>query len=42
MFGFKQQYDVASDGRFLMNVPVEEDASAPLTLILNWVAGLKK
>ena len=42
MFGIKQQYDVASDGRFLMNVPVAQDASAPLTLIQNWTAGLKK
>jgi len=42
VFGFKQQYDVASDGRFLMNVPAAEDAAAPLTLVLNWAAGLKK
>ena len=42
MLGFKQQYDVAPDGRFLMNVPVAADAAAPLTLVLNWTAGLKK
>ena len=29
------QYDVASDGRFLMNVTAEETVS-PITIILNW------
>ncbi len=41
LLGFRQQYDVAPDGRLLMNVPVD-DASAALTLVLNWTAGLKK
>ena len=31
----KPQYDVARDGRFLINQPVEE-STAPITLILNW------
>jgi hypothetical protein len=37
-------YDVAPDGRFLLNT-VKEDAAAnpsPITLVLNWTAGLKK
>ena len=29
------QYDVSSDGRFLINVTTEE-AVSPITLILNW------
>ena len=39
----KQQYDVAGDGqRFLINTPVEGGASAPLTVVLNFPAALKK
>ena len=37
-------YDVAPDGRFLLNTIIE-DASAntsPITVVLNWTAGLKK
>jgi hypothetical protein len=37
-----RQYDVASDGRFLLNVPVEQTAAPSLTVVLNWTAGLKK
>ena len=38
----KHQYAVARDGqRFLIN-SVEEDRSAPITVVLNWTAGLKK
>ena len=41
--GFRQQYDVASGSqRFLINVPVAEETSSPITLVLNWTAGLKK
>jgi Tol biopolymer transport system component len=32
----RQQYDVAPDGRFLINVPTEDTAGAPITLLLNW------
>ena len=40
---FRRQYDVAPDGkRFLLNVPVEEESGSPITLVLNWTAGLKK
>ena len=30
------QYDVASDGRFLINVVVGDTPASPLTLLLNW------
>jgi serine/threonine protein kinase/Tol biopolymer transport system component len=36
VLGFKQQYDVARDGRFLVNVPAEGARTPPLTLVLNW------
>jgi serine/threonine-protein kinase len=35
----RAQYDVASDGRLLMNIEAEP---APITVILNWVSGLKQ
>ena len=35
-----QQYAVSRDGRFLINQPVEESTTAPITLILNWHPGL--
>ena len=39
---YRQQWDVAPDGRFLINVPVGEEAGSPITLVQNWTAGLKK
>ena len=37
------QFDVSKDGRFLIQVPVEQAArSVPLTVVLNWQVGLKK
>jgi hypothetical protein len=36
-----RQYDVASDGRFLINT-LREDASAPITLLINWNPESKK
>ena len=37
------QYDVSADGqRFLINTTPEQTASAPITVVLNWTAGLKK
>jgi hypothetical protein len=33
--GQGHQYDVAPDGRFLINVE-EEEPAAPITLLLNW------
>ena len=36
-------YDVSPDGRFLINTPLESDVSStPITVVLNWQAGLKK
>ena len=35
--------DVTADGqRFLINTAPEEAASAPITVVLKWTAGLKK
>ena len=33
---FKAQYAVSRDGRFLINMPLEDSNAAPITLILNW------
>jgi eukaryotic-like serine/threonine-protein kinase len=35
-------FDVAKDGRFLIAAPVQQNTSAPLTVVVNWIAGLKK
>jgi len=36
-------YDVSPDGRFLINTPIDSDASSmPITVVLNWQAGWKK
>jgi serine/threonine protein kinase len=36
-------YDVAADGRrFLINTPVDEVRAMPLTVVVNWAAGVKK
>ncbi len=34
--GTKQQYAVAADGRFLMNVPVEGGSIPPITIVTGW------
>jgi hypothetical protein len=37
------QFDVGKDGRFLIQVPVEQAVTnVPLTVVLNWQARLKK
>jgi len=37
------QFDVSKDGGFLIQVPVEQAATnVPLTVVVNWQAGLKK
>jgi serine/threonine protein kinase len=39
----QNRYSVTADGqRFLINTPVEESASAPITVILNWTAEAKR
>jgi Tol biopolymer transport system component len=36
------QYDVTPDGkRFLVSAPVNEQGTTPVTVVLNWTAGLK-
>jgi hypothetical protein len=36
-------YDVSADGqRFLVNTLMQEATSAPITIVVNWTAGLKK
>ncbi|HTO89081.1 MAG TPA: protein kinase [Thermoanaerobaculia bacterium] len=36
-------WDVSADGeRFLLNVPVIKSSSVPLSVVVNWAAGLKK
>jgi hypothetical protein len=41
---WRTQYDVAPDGqRFLLNEPLEDGyAHAPITVVTNWMAALKK
>jgi Tol biopolymer transport system component len=42
-FGLGYPYDVSADGqRFLINTLPEQTASAPITVVVNWQAGLKK
>jgi DNA-binding winged helix-turn-helix (wHTH) protein/Tol biopolymer transport system component len=39
----RNHYDVAPNGdRFLVNTPVQDEATAPLTVVLNWTATLPK
>jgi hypothetical protein len=33
---------VSKDGRFLMPIPVESAGNAPMTVVINWPATLKK
>jgi Tol biopolymer transport system component len=41
--GLRYQYDVAADGmHFLVDSTPEQEASAPITVVLNWDVGLKK
>jgi Tol biopolymer transport system component/predicted Ser/Thr protein kinase len=35
-------FDVSKDGRFLMPIPVENAAPVPMTVVVNWTAGLKR
>jgi Tol biopolymer transport system component len=38
----RAQYVVAPDGRFLMNVAADDAVTSPITIVLNWAAGLKR
>ena len=35
-------FDVSKDGWFLIPVPIEQSASVPITVVVNWTAALKK
>ena len=35
-------YDVSPDGRFLIPIQLEQTANAPMTVVINWTAGLRK
>jgi len=39
---FGTSYEVAKDGRFLVNTLVDRAAPKPITVVVNWTAGLKK
>jgi dipeptidyl aminopeptidase/acylaminoacyl peptidase len=41
-FQARAQYAVAADGRFLMNVSADEGVTSPITIVQNWMVGLKK
>ena len=40
--GINPRFDVAKDGKFLIPTALEQAASAPITVVVNWAAGLKK
>jgi eukaryotic-like serine/threonine-protein kinase len=40
--GSNNRFDVAKDGRFLIPTLVEQTTSAPITVVVNWTAGLKR
>jgi hypothetical protein len=40
--GFTTGFDVSKDGRFLIPSQVEEAAATPISVVINWTAGLKK
>jgi Tol biopolymer transport system component len=40
--GMRPQYAVAPDGRFLTNVPAEDNVVSPISIVLNWATLLKK
>ena len=35
-------FDVSRDGRFLIRTPAEQSAAVPMTVVINWTAGLRK
>ena len=35
-------YDVSQEGRFLMPTQLEQAAIVPMTVVVNWTAGLKR
>ena len=42
-YGFVRPYDVSSDGqKFLIWRAIDDSGDAPITVVLNWWAALKK
>ena len=39
---YRAQWDVAPDGRFLMNVPAEDTTASAINVVVHWTAALKK
>ena len=35
-------YDVSRDGSFLFMTPIEDDRSAPFTIVIDWIAGFQR
>jgi hypothetical protein len=35
-------FDVSKDGKFLLPAQVEASATVPMTVVVNWQAGLKR
>jgi hypothetical protein len=40
--GYGAQFDVAPDGRLLLNMPVDDSTPSPINVVVNWRALLKK
>jgi hypothetical protein len=40
--GIATSFDVSKDGRFLIPTVLGEASNVPMTVVLNWQAGLKK
>jgi hypothetical protein len=41
--GVRYAYDVTADGqRFLVNTAVEKADAAPITVVVNWTAGMRR
>ena len=36
------KWEPAADGRFLVNIPIGDALTPPITVIVNWLATLKK
>ena len=41
-YSARPQYAVARDGRFLVNLAVDAEATPPIAIVLNWDAQLRK
>jgi hypothetical protein len=40
--GADGRYDVSKDGRFLIPTQIQQNVGAPMTVVINWQAALKK